>query len=69
MQVLEIINAAIASNNPIDEAGHLVDALRFIEASDEDTRRLAIQRIDDHVRLGKASRGLVNLLITLRRVA
>lgn len=69
MQALEIIDAAIASNNAADEASHLVDALRCIEAADEGTRRLAIQRIDDHVKLGKASRGLVNLLITLRRVS
>lgn len=68
MQALEIIDAAIASNNATDEASHLVDALRCIEASGEDARRLAIQRIDDHVKHGEASRGLVNLLITLRRV-
>lgn len=69
MQALEFIDAAIKSSNQSDEADHLVKALRCIEASDEHQRRMAIEHLDRHVRQGEASRGLVNLLITLRRVA
>lgn len=63
------IDDAINNCHAPDEDGFMVDALRAVEASDEDTRRMAIQRIEDVVKQGKASRGLVNLLITLRRVA
>lgn len=66
-QAMEMVEIAIKNSGEPDAADHIVNALRCVDSSTDATRRLAIQRIEDHIAAGDAPRSLVNLLISLRR--
>jgi hypothetical protein len=65
---MHAINKAIDQSHGKDSKSIAVNALRAVEACDDNTRRMAIDTIDRHIKNGNESRDLVNLVIALRRV-
>ena len=65
---LKAVRDAVLSSEANPSTVDTVDALRAVEACDDDTRRMAIEILDQHIKDGSQSRDLVNLVIALRRV-
>jgi hypothetical protein len=65
---LKAVHDAVLSSEANPSTVDTVDALRAVEACGDNTRRMAIDILDRHIKQGNQSRDLVNLLIALRRV-
>ena len=64
---MELVDVAIQKCLSEGSSEHMVNALRALQAGADDTRRLAIDRIERHLKTAEGSRELVNLIIALRR--